>query len=357
MTTTRLTKKQLEWLKHHNKTHPIKCKMCNNFVKWQAPRQRFGTYCSSECSKRDKQSQVLLAEQTFIKKYGATNPNKCEKIKQKKRQTCLDRYGVHTTLLDSAIRTRQQQTCVERYGHSNPFGSSIVQDKIKQTNLERYGGHPRQVCDTKEKQKRTCFERYGVDNPLKLSNVRDKIKQTNLEKYGSHHPKQSHMVDILPLLGDHDWLFDQYITQNKSSIQIANELGIGIKTVQNYLHEQEIQIKQTYWHSYKSIQWLDSIMEQDGIFIQHALNGGEYQIPGTRYRADGYCEETNTVYEFHGDYWHGNPLIYESDNWNKTVNCTMGELYQKTINREQLIRDLGYNLEVKWETEQLPSPV
>ena len=58
-------------------------------------------------------------------------------------------------------------------------------------------------------------------------------------------------------------------------------------------------------YSHKSIQWLEWVMEQsrrDGqpIHIQHALNGGEVKIPGTKYKADGFCRETNTVYEFHG---------------------------------------------------------
>ncbi len=34
--------------------------------------------------------------------------------------------------------------------------------------------------------------------------------------------------------------------------------------------------------------------------IQHALNGGEKRILGTKYKADGYCESTNTVYEYNG---------------------------------------------------------
>ena len=62
-------------------------------------------------------------------------------------------------------------------------------------------------------------------------------------------------------------------------------------------------------YSKMSINWLNFISKKDNITIQHALNYGEYKIPNTRLKADGYCKETNTIYEFHGDYWHGNPLI------------------------------------------------
>ena len=77
----------------------------------------------------------------------------------------------------------------------------------------------------------------------------------------------------------------------------------------------------------------------------------EFFIPETRYRVDGYCTETNTIYEFHGDYWHGNPKIYKSDHINVVNGKTMGELYQNTIFREQQLVALGYNIVIMWESE------
>lgn len=54
---------------------------------------------------------------------------------------------------------------------------------------------------------------------------------------------------------------------------------------------------------------------------------------------DGYCQKTNTIYEFHGDMWHGNPRIFESDICcSPFSDLTAGRLYQKTIERENLIR-------------------
>ncbi len=104
-------------------------------------------------------------------------------------------------------------------------------------------------------------------------------------------------------------------------------------------------------YSYPAIQWLESIMESENIHIQHALNDGEYQIPSTKYKADGYCKETNTIYEFYGDYWHGNPNIFQPDEQNAINFKTMGELYQKTIEREQEILALQYSLIIIWESE------
>jgi hypothetical protein len=104
-------------------------------------------------------------------------------------------------------------------------------------------------------------------------------------------------------------------------------------------------------YSKAQIEWLEFIRLKDKIKIQHAENFNEYQIPNTRFKADGYCIETNTIYEFHGDYWHGNPNVYCNNEFNKTTKCTFGELYQSTISKEQQIRDMGFNLITIWESD------
>jgi hypothetical protein len=158
------------------------------------------------------------------------------------------------------------------------------------------------------------------------------------------------MVDILHLIDDYDWLFDQYITLNKTARRISKDLGINDTTIGRYLKKAEIEIKYTFRYSLMCISWLNSIIEKEDIDIQHALNIGEYNIPGTRYRADGYCEKTNTIYEFHGDYWHGNPNIHAPDAINEVLGVSMGELYLRTIKRENQIISLGYNLVIMWES-------
>ena len=102
-------------------------------------------------------------------------------------------------------------------------------------------------------------------------------------------------------------------------------------------------------YSRTQIKWLDLIAALGNVNIQHASNDGEYVIPETLFRADGYCQETNTIYEFHGDYWHGNPKRFNKDDINKTVKKTFGELYDRTIVKENRIKELGYNLVVMWE--------
>ena len=100
-----------------------------------------------------------------------------------------------------------------------------------------------------------------------------------------------------------------------------------------------------------SILWLDFLSKLYNIYIQHAHNDGEYVITTTKYRSDGYCKENNTIYEFHGDYWHGNPKKFNPDDINEITKKTFKDLYDETLIRENKIKELGYNLVVIWEND------
>lgn len=110
---------------------------------------------------------------------------------------------------------------------------------------------------------------------------------------------------------------------------------------------------QTQGCSKKQLAWLIHIEETtEGGTIQHKMNGGEFRIPGTRYHADGWRPDTNTVYEFHGSMWHGHPTHpeYIKDGPHPRVKTkTWEQVYQDTLKKEQKIIELGFNLVVMWE--------
>lgn len=106
-----------------------------------------------------------------------------------------------------------------------------------------------------------------------------------------------------------------------------------------------------------AIEWLNTIISRENIFIQHAENIGEKEIilNDKKIRFDGYCEKNNTVYEFYGDLWHGNPYIYNKDDINPLNKKKYIELYKNTIEREILIKSNGYNLITIWENDYYKS--
>jgi len=104
-------------------------------------------------------------------------------------------------------------------------------------------------------------------------------------------------------------------------------------------------------YSASQIEWLTEIEEREGIYIQHALKPeGEYKIPNVG-KVDGYCKETTTIFEFHGSYWHGDPKVFDHNDIHPIRKKSYGELYANTMKRDQQIRDLGYKLVIKWESD------
>ncbi len=101
-------------------------------------------------------------------------------------------------------------------------------------------------------------------------------------------------------------------------------------------------------YSKKAIAWLKTF---NGLNIQHAENGGEFLIQDTKWKADGYDPITKTIYEFYGNAFHGNPTIYNKDDkchpYDKTLSA--GFLYNRTVEREKLIKEMGYNIITIWE--------
>ena len=74
-------------------------------------------------------------------------------------------------------------------------------------------------------------------------------------------------------------------------------------------------------------------------------------FPNQKCIVDGYDYATRTVYEFYGDYWHGNPNTMKPDKVNVFTGETMAELYRKTLDREQLLRSSGYTIVSIWEAD------
>lgn len=76
-------------------------------------------------------------------------------------------------------------------------------------------------------------------------------------------------------------------------------------------------------------------------------NGDEFYIHGIGF-VDGYHPPTNTVLEFHGDYWHGNPKLYRPE-YETFTGKKAKDLYKRTKKREAAILKAGFSLIVMWE--------
>jgi len=93
----------------------------------------------------------------------------------------------------------------------------------------------------------------------------------------------------------------------------------------------------------KETKWLDSLD-----IPKHQRNVAIYN-GNKRYNVDALVDKT--IYEFYGDYWHGNLNVYSCNMINKHNKILFTDLYQQTINREKELIKLGYNVISIWESD------
>lgn len=92
------------------------------------------------------------------------------------------------------------------------------------------------------------------------------------------------------------------------------------------------------------LKWLDSLQVPESASSRQV----RITIDEKTFIVDGIVG--NTIYEYLGDYWHGNPAIYESTELNKSCKKTYGALYAETMNRFEVFKKAGYNVEYIWES-------
>ena len=110
-------------------------------------------------------------------------------------------------------------------------------------------------------------------------------------------------------------------------------------------------------YSIQAIEWLEYLSSIYSTKILHAMNGGEVVIEdpelvtkngkSKKYYVDGFCEETNTIYEYMGDFHHGNLNVNKSELFNRK--------YAATLDRENRLKELGFIVVTIWHSEWINS--
>jgi hypothetical protein len=147
----------------------------------------------------------------------------------------------------------------------------------------------------------------------------------------------------------YDYSLVDYININKKVTITCKNHGNFVQTPSKHLNTNGCLKCTSKSYSKLSLKWFNSLNITNLRTVLYPE--GEFTIPGSLYKADGYCEETNTVYEFHGDYWHGNPKIFNPNELNKSVGKTFGELYENTLRKKEYILSLGFKYIEIWESD------
>ena len=287
-------------------------------------------YCSKECRYKHHGEMIAAIESSRSKEF-------YKERFEKGVNTCIEKYG-RTTLvnpekLSETLQSKDQKyrdmketkarlTRLRRYGDANYRNYK----KSQATKLEKYGD---KNYNNPEKTKKTKIEKYGVC----YANS-EKANQTKIEKYGS-----------LGILAQR--AFETYKKgsgkNHPSHRNIKNYENYNLDFIkEHFIYENFVDIKGfgEYFNIKNSAAWLRKhfkittqkrISNSEKEFLKHIGEGCDTQKKIFAYFVDGFKD--GVVYEFLGDFWHGNPNKYNSGDINPVCRDTFGNLYKNTFKR------------------------
>jgi hypothetical protein len=103
--------------------------------------------------------------------------------------------------------------------------------------------------------------------------------------------------------------------------------------------------KCVYVISKSEIKWLNFLN------IPEEYRHQTLKINNKNFQVDAVDPTSNSVYEFYGDYWHGNPDIFNKNEINPISKISYEELHRKTLEKENIIKHAGYNIISIWEND------
>ena len=99
-----------------------------------------------------------------------------------------------------------------------------------------------------------------------------------------------------------------------------------------------------------AIEWLEWVAHKEEIHIRHQLSNAEKRIGGRKLPVDGFNAQTQTVYQFHGCYWHGHDCaLNRGKEFNEKRKKPMAEIREETRANAEYIKKQGYRVVEMWE--------
>lgn len=131
--------------------HLFLCPICGKPTKYESIRDGYREYCSAKCAQKSEKTRwksVQTCLKNWGVPYNSQSPEikkkikgshasktlkDVEKINKKRKQTCLEKYGVEYVTQAREFKIKKRDTFLKKYGVSNPFSSKKIQDKCHET--------------------------------------------------------------------------------------------------------------------------------------------------------------------------------------------------------------------------------
>lgn len=124
---------------------------------------------------------------------------------------------------------------------------------------------------------------------------------------------------------------DTYFTKSNSMVTIVCQIhGSNTRTGYNMLNSNGCLSCNSNKSSNMEVEFLKSL-NIPNLSFQAKLTMND----GSDIHVDGYDKKNNTVYEFHRDYWHGNPRIYNPEDICQNTKLSYGKMYAATLLRSK----------------------
>jgi len=275
--------------------------------------------------------------QILCKKHGPfyQTPNNHVNCKHGCPKCGLEDVKKQLTLTHSQFVSKARDVHGDRYEYPEEY----VNNQIPITIICKIHGLFKQIPNNHTCGKQGC-PKCGLENAVKLGTM------TNDDFL-----KRARIVH-----GDRYEYPDEYTGINNKIQIICKIHGLFVQTPNHHLNGRNGCPKCSHRISQPANDWLDSLGIPND--IEHREVFG--LVSNKRYSVDGYDPDTKTVYEFHGDYYHGNPDKFDQDDINPTVGKSFGQLYENTIKKKNMFTDAGFDYIEMWESDwnnHMNSPV
>lgn len=166
---------------------------------------------------------------------------------------------------------------------SSRRGDKISKSWIKNVNIDA----------ANDKRRNTMLEKYGVEYNTQRAELKEHFSNINRRRDIS--------IEAYEHLNNKEWLYDQYVTLNKTSIDIGKILGVYYGTVLEYCRRHEIEINLSYGiNTSKGENELSSFIREN---IDIITNTRDIITP---FELDIYIPSRKVAIEYNGLYWHSN---------------------------------------------------
>ena len=196
----------------------------------------------------------------------------------------------------------------------------------KNTSISKRNVSRKDVEKQNKKRAETMMEKYGVAFNLQRTEVKEKLSK----------PKVTPEIDAL--ISNKEWIHEEYVVKQRTSVDIAKELGVDYSTILSRCSKFGFDIRQRCRYSLVELDVLEYIRS---IYDDIVIHSDRTQI--SPYELDIYIPDLKLAIEIDGLYWHS---------WHSDMNIS--ENNKRHIDKTKLCRAQGIDLihitDEEWRT-------